>query len=142
MRIADLGTGSGCLLVALLHELPQAIGVGIDRSAEAARTARLNARRNGVGSRSLFVVVAMGRALAGGFDLIVSNPPYIASDVVEGLDLEVRDHDPRLALDGGADGLDAYRIILAEARRLLAPERPSGPRNRLRSGSGLAAPGG
>lgn len=122
LRLVDLGTGSGCLLVALLHEWPQAIGVGIDRSPDAVRTARSNARRNGVGSRSLFVVSDWASAIGGGVDLIVSNPPYIASDVVESLDLEVREHDPRLALDGGADGLDAYRIILAQAGPLLAAE--------------------
>ena len=121
LRIVDLGTGSGCLLVSLLHELPQAIGVGIDRAEGAARTARLNARRNGVSARGLFVVGDWGSSLSPGWDLIVSNPPYIASDVVDGLEPEVRDHDPRLALDGGADGLDAYRIILAQARRLLSP---------------------
>ena len=127
LRLVDLGTGSGCLLVALLHEWPQAIGVGIDRSPDAVRTARSNARRNGVGSRSLFVVSDWASAIGGGVDLIVSNPPYIASDVVESLDLDVREHDPRLALDGGADGLDAYRIILAEARPLLSAEGPPGP---------------
>jgi release factor glutamine methyltransferase len=122
LRIVDLGTGSGCLLVALLHELPQASGIGIDRSLDAVRTARSNARRNGVASRSLFVVSNWASAIKGGVDLIVSNPPYIASDVVDRLDPEVREHDPRLALDGGTDGLDAYRIILAEARPLLAEE--------------------
>ncbi|KAB0265217.1 peptide chain release factor N(5)-glutamine methyltransferase [Microvirga brassicacearum] len=122
LRIADLGTGSGCLLVALLHELPHATGIGVDRSAGAARTARLNATRNGVWSRSLFVVSDWGAALAQGVDLIVSNPPYIATGVVDRLEPEVREHDPRLALDGGEDGLEAYRIILPEARRLLSPE--------------------
>ena len=127
LRLVDLGTGSGCLLVALLHELPQAIGVGIDRSPDAVRTARSNARRNGVGSRSLFVVSDWASAIGGGVDLIVSNPPYIASDVVESLDLDVREHDPRLALDGGADGLDAYRIILARGEAPPVCGGPSGP---------------
>lgn len=121
LLIADFGTGSGCLLVALLHELPQARGLGIDRSLGALRTARRNATVNGVGARSLFAVSDWGSAISGRFDLIVSNPPYIASPVIPTLDPEVREHDPRLALDGGPDGLEAYRIILREAVRLLGP---------------------
>jgi release factor glutamine methyltransferase len=121
LLIADLGTGSGCLLTALLHELPQASGLGIDRSQGALRTARHNATVNGVGARSLFVASDWARAIRGPFDLIVSNPPYIASPVIPGLDAEVREHDPLLALDGGTDGLDAYRIILDDAERLLEP---------------------
>lgn len=121
LRIVDFGTGSGCILTALLHELPRARGIGIDRSAGAARTARQNAWANGVGMRSLFVVSDWAQALAGRFDLIVSNPPYIASSVIPGLDTEVREFDPKLALDGGTDGLDAYRTLLHEAERLLAP---------------------
>lgn len=121
LRIADLGTGSGCILTALLHELPQAKGIGVDRSLDAARTARTNAERNGVGDRALFVVSDWGSALEGTLDLVVSNPPYIVSSVIPGLDREVRDYDPALALDGGADGLDAYRIILDDAGRLLRP---------------------
>ena len=121
MRIADLGTGSGCLLVALLHELSQAVGTGVDRSADAARTARLNAARNGVGRRSLFVVSDWGGALGAGLDLIVSNPPYIASSVIGGLAPEVREHDPRLALDGGEDGLEAYRAICPRPAASLPP---------------------
>ena len=85
MRIVDLGTGSGCLLVALLHELPQAIGVGIDRSPRRARTARLNARRNGVRpAESVRGRPTGARRSVPDADLIVSNPPYIASDVVDG----------------------------------------------------------
>jgi release factor glutamine methyltransferase len=121
LKIADLGTGSGCLLVSLLHELPQAIGIGIDRAPGAAGTAKLNAQRNGVAARCLFVVSDWAAALADGIDLIASNPPYIASKVVDRLEPEVREHDPRLALDGGADGLDAYRTILGDSRRLLSP---------------------
>nr|WP_281413568.1 peptide chain release factor N(5)-glutamine methyltransferase [Microvirga antarctica] len=121
-RIADIGTGSGCLLVALLHERPAALGIGIDRSEGAVHRARQNAARNGVGSRSLFVVGEWGAALPGGFDLVVSNPPYIATAVVAGLAPEVRDYDPALALDGGIDGLDAYRAILADGHRLLGPD--------------------
>ncbi|MBF9232763.1 peptide chain release factor N(5)-glutamine methyltransferase [Microvirga alba] len=121
LTIADLGTGSGCILTALLYELPRARGIGVDRSFNAARTARSNAERNGVGERSLIAVSDWASALAGRFDLVVSNPPYIASSVVLGLDREVRDYDPALALDGGTDGLDAYRVILADAARLLKP---------------------
>jgi release factor glutamine methyltransferase len=120
-RVLDLGTGSGCLLVALLHELPGATGVGLDRSERALATARRNARRNGVGDRACFVASHWGAALDGRFDLVVSNPPYIASKVIEGLAPEVRAHDPASALDGGADGLSAYRAILGEAAGLLAP---------------------
>lgn len=121
LRIVDFGTGSGCILTALLHELPRTKGIGIDRSFGAARTARYNAWTNGVGERSLFAVSDWASALGGRFDLIVSNPPYIASSVIPNLDSEVRDHDPLLALDGGPDGLDAYRILLAESVRLLGP---------------------
>jgi release factor glutamine methyltransferase len=121
LRILDLGTGSGCLLVALLHELPNAHGIGVDRSAGALAAARANARLNGVGDRADFAASNWGAALAREFDLVVSNPPYIASRVIGELAPEVRDHDPRSALDGGPDGLAAYRAILADADRLLAP---------------------
>ncbi|AWN52002.1 peptide chain release factor N(5)-glutamine methyltransferase [Methylobacterium sp. 17Sr1-1] len=120
-RIVDLGTGTGCILVALLTEWPRAIGLGIDRSVGALRTARANAARNGVAERAAFAAGDWAAALEGPFDLVVANPPYIASDVIAGLSGEVRDHDPRLALDGGPDGLDAYRTILAQVPRLLRP---------------------
>lgn len=121
LRVVDFGTGSGCLLVALLHELPKATGLGVDLSPGALKTARANARLNGVESRSLFAVSRWAEAIVGPFDLIVSNPPYIASAVIPTLDPEVREHDPALALDGGPDGLEAYRVLLREAARLLAP---------------------
>ena len=120
-RVLDLGTGSGCLLVALLHEIPGATGIGVDRSHAALVTARSNAARNGVADRAFFFACDWGAALDEGFDLIVSNPPYIASGVIQGLEPEVRAHDPLLALDGGADGLSAYRAILDQAAGLLAP---------------------
>jgi release factor glutamine methyltransferase len=121
-RILDLGTGSGCLLVALLHELTDASGVGVDRSPAALATARENARRNGVGDRAGFAASDWGAALAGKkFELVVSNPPYVATATIAGLAPEVRDHDPQEALDGGPDGLAAYRSIFSDAGRLLAP---------------------
>jgi release factor glutamine methyltransferase len=121
LEIVDFGTGSGCILVALLHELPNATGLGVDLSPGALRTARLNARANGVGERSHFAASHWADAVSGRFDLIASNPPYIASGVIPTLDEEVRGHDPLRALDGGPDGLAPYRILLGEARRLLKP---------------------
>ncbi|MFC6791052.1 peptide chain release factor N(5)-glutamine methyltransferase [Methylobacterium komagatae] len=112
LRILDLGTGSGCILVALLSELPNAIGIGLDRSEAALKTARTNARANGMGARMHVVQGHWCDALRGPFDLVVSNPPYIESGIIAGLDREVAEHDPRAALDGGSDGLDAYRAIL------------------------------
>lgn len=121
LRIADLGTGSGAILLALLSELPSAFGVGSDISAAALRSAGDNARRLGL-SRAQFVACDMAAALCGPFDLIVSNPPYIASTDIAALAPEVRDFDPRRALDGGSDGLDFYRAIAAAAPVLLAPD--------------------
>jgi release factor glutamine methyltransferase len=121
LLMADFGTGSGCLLVALLHELPQATGLGLDLSLGALKTARRNAWANGVGRRSFFALSHWADAIAGRFDLIVSNPPYIASAIIPTLDQEVREHDPILALDGGPDGLEPYRILLGGAKRLLVP---------------------
>jgi release factor glutamine methyltransferase len=114
LRLLDLGTGSGCLLVALLTELPDATGLGLDRSAGALATARKNAQANGVGERALFACGDWCASVRGPFDLVVSNPPYIPAATIAGLDREVAEHDPRAALDGGADGLDAYRRILRE----------------------------
>jgi release factor glutamine methyltransferase len=121
LRIADLGTGSGAILLALLSELSNAAGVGCDIDRRATLTARDNARRLSQ-DRALFAVSDMTAALRGPFDLIVSNPPYIASGDIAALAPEVRLFDPRLALDGGADGLDFYRAIAATAPPLLAPD--------------------
>jgi release factor glutamine methyltransferase len=118
LRIADLGTGSGGLLLALLTELPKAFGVGTDTSLGALCVARVNAERLQLG-RAAFVACDMAAALRGPFDLIVSNPPYVASSEIAALAPEVRDFDPRPALDGGADGLDCYRTIAAAAPALL-----------------------
>jgi release factor glutamine methyltransferase len=122
LRIADFGTGTGALLLALLSELPNATGVGTDISLPALATARDNALHLGVASRAYFVASDYGAALSAPFDLVVSNPPYIASHEIAGLDPEVRDHDPRLALDGGLSGLDGYRAVVVDACRILAPE--------------------
>jgi release factor glutamine methyltransferase len=121
LRIADLGTGSGAILLALLSELPSGFGIGTDISVAALRTARENARQLGLASRAAFVACNYASALGGTFGLIVSNPPYIRSADIASLSFEVRDHDPHRALDGGADGLDAYRLIAPEAARRLAP---------------------
>ncbi len=121
IRVLDLGTGSGCLLVALLHELPRAWGVGLDCSALALATARANAVDNGVADRATFMAGDWTAALACAFGLVVSNPPYIPQPIIQGLAPEVARHDPVRALDGGPDGLDAYRVILAGAAALLAP---------------------
>ncbi|SHG82928.1 [protein release factor]-glutamine N5-methyltransferase [Kaistia soli DSM 19436] len=120
LRLIDIGTGSGALLIALLSELPNAIGLGIDLSVGAARAARANAARLGVGRRSLFVSGYFAES-ARQADVVVSNPPYIESAVIATLPAEVRDFDPRLALDGGVDGLDAYRAIIPTLTRLLDP---------------------
>ncbi|MEW6644521.1 MAG: peptide chain release factor N(5)-glutamine methyltransferase [Pseudomonadota bacterium] len=119
LRIADLGTGSGAILLALLSELPHAQGIGTDISAEALRTAAGNAARLGLTTRATFVQCNYAQALQGPFDLIVSNPPYIATGEIAGLDIDVRAHDPHRALDGGADGLDAYRSLIPQAAALL-----------------------
>ena len=120
LRIADLGTGSGALLLALLAELPNAFGVGTDKSLRALLVARDNAQNLGL-ARALFLACDMAAALGGPFDLIVSNPPYVASPDIAALAPEVRDFEPRAALDGGPDGLDCYRTIAATAPALLAP---------------------
>ncbi len=119
-RIADLGTGSGALLLALLTELPRAIGIGTDTSPGALAVARDNAHRLGL-TRAKLVACDMAAALGGPFDLIVSNPPYIASGDIAALAPEVRDFDPRPALDGGPDGLHCYRAIAATVPTLLRP---------------------
>ena len=120
LRIADIGTGSGAILLALLSELPDAYGLGTDISAAALRTAKSNAARLGFATRADFVACDYTAALAGPFDLIVSNPPYVRSAEIIDLATEVREHDPHRALDGGTDGLDAYRALVPEAARLLA----------------------
>lgn len=124
LRVADLGTGSGALLLALLNELPHAYGVGTDRDISALMTARDNAGRLGLAARAKFVASDFGTALAGGFDLVITNPPYVRTEDIERLAPEVRDFDPRCALDGGPDGLASYRAIAEDSVRLLAPSTP------------------
>lgn len=121
LRVLDLGTGTGCLLLAVLHDRPAAFGIGIDRSEAAARVARDNAHALGLSDRAAFLVGDWATALAGRFDLVLSNPPYIPEADIAALEPEVREHDPRLALSGGADGLDAYRALAMALPELLAP---------------------
>lgn len=112
--LADLGTGTGCLLAALLTQRPEATGEGVEASREAARLARANLEKHRLTDRSAIFFGSwedwQGWPKA---DLIISNPPYIVSDVIEGLEPEVRDHEPLMALDGGEDGLNCYREIIA-----------------------------
>lgn len=119
-RFLDLGAGTGCLLLALLSEFPRASGIGIDRAFGAAATARRNARQLGLAGRAGFAVGDWAAAIGGTFDAVVANPPYIPSAEIARLPLEVRDFDPHLALDGGMDGLGAYRRIARDLPHLLA----------------------
>jgi release factor glutamine methyltransferase len=121
LRVLDIGTGSGALLLALLSELPNACGIGTDISAAALDVARANAQCNALAAHCSFVTCDIAEGVQGLFDLIVSNPPYVARGDIATLAPEVRDYDPPLALDGGADGLDGYRAIARHVRPLLAP---------------------
>jgi len=119
-RILDLGTGTGCLLIALLSALPSATGVGVDRDSAVVATARANARANGVDDRATFVVGDWARGIAGTFDVIVCNPPYVRSDEIAAAEPEVARWEPEGALDGGPDGLAAYRALLPGLHERLA----------------------
>lgn len=119
IRILDIGTGSGALLVTLLAELPLASGIGTDISDAALTAARGNAERLGVSGRAEFLARRTLDGLEGPFDLLVSNPPYIPSGDIAGLDPDVRLFDPHAALDGGADGLDFYRAFANGAERIV-----------------------
>jgi release factor glutamine methyltransferase len=121
LRLVDFGTGTGCLLLALLHELPNAAGLGVDVSAAALAVAAGNADALGLSPRASFRCGTWGDGLEAGFDLVVSNPPYIPSGDIAALQPEVASFEPRLALDGGPDGLDAYRRLGPATVRLLAP---------------------
>ena len=150
LRIADLGTGSGAILLALLSELPTATGFGTDISEAALQTAAANAISAGLAPRATFIACDYAAGLSGAFDLIVSNPPYIRSADIPDLAREVRAYDPLAALDGGADGLDAYRALIPQAAGLLAPgaalvveagEGQSGLINSLMTMAGLTPTG-
>ncbi len=121
IRILDLGTGSGCLLLALLSELPAATGLGVDISDAALDVARENAAALGLAERAQFERRCWGEGLGSGWSIIVSNPPYIGEAEVASLPPEVARYDPLQALTAGPDGLSAYRAIIPAARRLLAP---------------------
>jgi len=121
LRLVDFGTGSGCLLLSLLHELPNATGLGVDLSPAALAIAKENAQRLGLTDRVTFRQASWGEGLDGVFNILISNPPYIESAVVPTLEPEVSQYDPPLALDGGADGLGAYRALAPHLARLAAP---------------------
>jgi release factor glutamine methyltransferase len=123
LRVLDLGVGSGALLCALLTVFPRATGVGVDLSERAAAVARANVAALGLEARGEIRVGDWGEGLEAPFDLIVSNPPYVRSGEIAGLSREVREQDPRLALDGGADGLDAFRALTPCLARLLEPSQ-------------------
>lgn len=119
LSILDLGTGTGCVLLALLSELPGSNGIGVDIIADAIAVARRNADRHGLGSRAEFLVGEWFSSVQGQFDIIVSNPPYIESGMIASLEPEVAKHEPLSALDGGPDGLEPYREIFSEAAGFL-----------------------
>jgi len=121
LSILDLGTGSGCILITLLAELPQANGVGLDASLPALELARANAQILGVGDRAAFLASDWLDAVEASFDVVVANPPYLSATDMAGLSPEVHGHDPRPALDGGPDGLSAYRRIVPGLRKALRP---------------------
>jgi release factor glutamine methyltransferase len=118
--VLDLGTGTGCLLLSILHERPEAFGIGVDRSEAAARLAHENAANLGLGTRSAFLCGDWARSINARFDLVVSNPPYIATPDLATLMPDVAAHEPRLALDGGPGGLTAYQAIIGDLPRILA----------------------
>ncbi len=121
IEVLDLGTGGGCLMLALLSELSHAMGVGVDASHSALRVARRNAERLGLADRVRFLCADWGEALVAPFDLILVNPPYVADPEAGRLDPEISAHEPREALSGGADGLACFRALAPHLARLLAP---------------------
>jgi release factor glutamine methyltransferase len=134
LRLVDFGTGTGCLLLSLLHELPHATGLGVDLSEAALAVAEENAKSLGLGARASFQLGNWDAGIAPAFDIVLSNPPYIPSGDIAALQPEVASFEPRQALDGGADGLDAYRRLAPAAARLL----PSGGLAAFEAGFGQA----
>ncbi len=142
--LLDLGTGTGCIVLALLSEWKECEGVGVDASAEALAVARENAQALGMETRARFVHAdwndaAWAQQLGGPFDVVVSNPPYIPEGDIAGLDEDVRGFEPLSALVGGADGLDAYRVILQSAPALVAPGGLLGFEVGINQAEGVAA---
>ncbi|WP_119304536.1 peptide chain release factor N(5)-glutamine methyltransferase [Dongia deserti] len=121
LRLVDFGTGTGCLLLALLHELPRAEGLGVDASEPALVVARENAAALGLAMRAAFRRSDWDEQVDSAFDILISNPPYIPSGQIDTLQPEVAQYEPRAALDGGTDGLCAYRRLAPAATRLLIP---------------------
>ena len=121
MTVLDLGTGTGCLLLAFLKEYPNAHGLGIELSEKACAVAQRNSARHGLGERCEIRIGDWAREVAGPFDVILSNPPYIRTGDLAGLEPEVVRYEPIMALDGGADGFAAYRTLAPELARLLRP---------------------
>ena len=121
ITILDLGTGTGCILISLLSEWKQSRGVGVDVSSGALKTAQNNAKTHGVDARASFIQSDWFDSIEGKFDLIVSNPPYIAAEIIPNLSKEVKNHDPILALEGGHDGLQAYKKIFSSLKSHLNP---------------------
>lgn len=121
-RILDIGTGTGCLLLSLLHELSNATGLGLDISVRAVEQAQENAHKLNLSNRAIFKVNDWLADMRETFDVIISNPPYIASDIIPTLSSEVRDYDPKLALEGGVDGLDPYRHLIPLLPFFLKPK--------------------
>ncbi len=136
LTVLDLGTGSGCLLLAVLHELKEASGLGVDVDQEALAVARDNARTLGLGERARFIRGDWGGGIDGRFTLVLANPPYVASGDLRGLEPEVAAFEPRRALDGGPDGLDAYRAMAPGLSRLLEDDGAAF----IEVGAGQAAP--
>jgi release factor glutamine methyltransferase len=122
LNILDLGTGTGCILLTLLAELPDALGQGVDLSVQALQVAKVNADKLGVSNRVKLKQSNWFSNVTGKYDIIVSNPPYISADVIEQIAPEVRDWEPRIALTPEGDGLDAYRKIAADAMKYLTPQ--------------------